>query len=133
MPSIPDSHRDILESNTLAFLSTIGPKGDPQVSPVWFTWDGSHVLFALNKTRQKVRNLTRQPRVAISMTDPANPYRALEIRGTVERIDPDTDLTYANAVTRKYTGHDASPEEIGRAEDRVLIVVTPERFIPFPA
>ena len=83
MATIPASHSDLLESTALAYLATIGPKGEPQVSAVWFTWDGAHLLFALNKNRQKSRNLARDPRVSVAIADPADPYRALEIRGIV--------------------------------------------------
>ncbi len=89
MSIIPEQSLELLQSTALAYMATIGPKGEPQVSAVWFTWDGAHLLFALNKGRQKYRNLLREPRVAIAIADPANPYHALEIRGTVARIDED--------------------------------------------
>jgi PPOX class probable F420-dependent enzyme len=130
---IPEDYRDILESPALAYLATIGPKGEPQVSAVWFTWDGTHLLFAFNEKRQKYRNVLREPRVAIAIADPANPYRALEIRGVVTRIDADTNFRYLNATSQKYLGRDSTSEEIGAAEDRVVIVVAPERVIPFPS
>ncbi|HEV2659557.1 MAG TPA: PPOX class F420-dependent oxidoreductase, partial [Ktedonobacteraceae bacterium] len=87
MSNIPESHLAILQSPALAYMATLGPKGEPQVSAVWFLWDETHLLFALNKKRQKYRNLLRDPRVAIAVADLANPYCALEIRGTVVRMD----------------------------------------------
>lgn len=128
---IPEQLLDLLQSTTLAYMATIGPKGEPQVSAVWFTWDGSHLLFALSKSRQKYRNLVRDPRVAIAITDPANPYRTLEIRGTVARIDDDRDFRFINAASLKYLNRDSTPEETGLPEERVVIVVKPERVIPF--
>ncbi|MDP8992658.1 MAG: PPOX class F420-dependent oxidoreductase [Actinomycetota bacterium] len=65
---IPDSHRDILEKKGLAHVATIGPTGEPHNSPVWFEWDGEHVLFSQTKTRQKYKNLLRDPRVSLSIT-----------------------------------------------------------------
>ena len=132
MSTIPESHLDILQSPALAYMATLGPKGEPQVSTVWLLWDGTHLLFAFNKKRQKYRNLLRDPRVAIAVTDLANPYRALEIRGTVVRMDDDPDFHFINAASQKYTNRDATPEERGAAEERVVIVVKPERVIPFP-
>jgi PPOX class probable F420-dependent enzyme len=132
MPSIPEPYLDLLQSTALAYLATIGPRGEPQVSAVWFTWDGTHLLFALNKKRQKYRNLLREPRVAIAIADPANPYRALEIRGTVARIDADPNYRFINAVSQRYLNRDATSEERGPAEERVVIIVEPERVIPFP-
>lgn len=133
MSNIPESHLAILQSPALAYMATLGPKGEPQVSAVWFLWDGTHLLFAFNKKRQKYRNLLRDPRVAIAVADLANPYRALEIRGTVARIDGDPDYRFINAASRKYLNRDATSEETGPTEERVVIVVEPERVIPFPS
>ena len=132
MSTIPASHLDILHSPALAYMATLGPKGEPQVSAVWFLWDGTHLLFAFNKKRQKYRNLQRDPRVALAVTDPVNPYRAVEIRGAVVRMDEDSDFRFINAASQKYTNRDATPEETGLASERVVIVVEPERVIVFP-
>lgn len=132
MSIIPEHSLDLLQSTALAYMATIGPKGEPQVSAVWFTWDGTHLHFALNKKRQKYRNLLREPRVAIAIADPANPYRALEIRGTVVRIDEDLDFRFINAASQKYLNRDATSEEKGEASERVVILVKPERVIVFP-
>lgn len=132
MSTIPESHHDLLQSTAVAYMATIGPKGEPQVSAVWFLWDGTHLLFAFNKKRQKYRNLLRDPRVSIAVTDLANPYRALEIRGTVVRMDEDLDFRFINAASQKYINRDATSEEKGSAEERVVIVVKSERVIVFP-
>ena len=83
---IPASHVDLLTTTALAHIATIGPKGEPQSTPVWFGWDGTHIQFSLTKGRQKYHNLQHEPRIALSLVDPANPYRYLEIRGKVIRI-----------------------------------------------
>ncbi|MGZ3675342.1 MAG: PPOX class F420-dependent oxidoreductase [Ktedonobacterales bacterium] len=128
---IPEPLLDLMQSTALAYVATLGPKGEPQVSAVWFTWDGTHIVFALNKARQKYRNLVRDPRVAIAITDPADPYRTLEIRGAVARIDDDRDFRFINAASLKYLNRDSTPQETGLPEERVAIVVKPERVIPF--
>lgn len=130
---IPEQALDLLRSTAFASLATIGPKGEPQVSTVWFLWDGTHLLFALNKTRQKYRNLLRESRIAIALADPANPYRSLELRGTVAQIEDDTNYRFLNAVSQKYLNRDATSEEKGPAEERAVIVVEPERVIVFPS
>ena len=91
---IPASHADLLESTALAHVATVGPTGEPQVNPVWFGVQDGRILFSQTKTRQKVRNLRREPRIALSIVDPENPYRYLEVRGVVERVedDPDNDF-----------------------------------------
>ena len=124
---IPATHADLLASTTLAHVATIGPDGEPQTSPVWFDWDGTFLRFAqVSGFQQKVRNVRREPRVALSFVDPANPYRYLEVRGRVERIDPDPDWAFINAMARKYLGVDAYPW--GKPGDEwVVVVIRPER------
>ncbi|MDP8977585.1 MAG: PPOX class F420-dependent oxidoreductase [Actinomycetota bacterium] len=105
-------------------VATIGPDGEPQSTPVWFSWDGQHLLFSQTKTRQKYRNLRRDPRVAVSLTDPDNLYRYLEIRGEVVRIDEDPDLEFINALSKKYLGLDEYPNH-QPGDERVVMVVEP--------
>ena len=106
MSIIPDSHADILESMAMWHVATVGPSGEPQSSPVWIGWDGTHVMFSNLTTRQKYRNLTAEPQVALSATDPANPYRYLEVRGQVVRIDADPDGVFIDSMAKKYQGKD---------------------------
>jgi PPOX class probable F420-dependent enzyme len=122
---IPSGYRDLLESKALADIATIGPLGEPQANPVWFDWDGEHVLFSQTKTRQKLHNLRRDPRIALSIVDPANPYRYLEIRGKVVEIREDPDLDFINAMAKKYLGQDKYPWH--RPGDERVVVVEPER------
>jgi len=105
---IPDSHRDLLTSTALANVATIGPDGAPQVNPVWFDWDGTNLLFGQITTRQKVRNLRRDPRLAVSIVDPANPARYLEIRG-VAGLVPDSEAELTHRLAKKYLGLDLFP------------------------
>ncbi|GCF09140.1 PPOX class F420-dependent oxidoreductase [Dictyobacter arantiisoli] len=131
MSTIPESHLDILQSTAVAYMATIGPKGEPQTSPVLFGWDGTHLFFSMNKIRQKHRNLLREPRVAIAIADSTNPYRSLEIRGRVVSIDDDPDYRIANVLSQKYTGQDATPN-MQPGEQRVVAIVEPERVFVFP-
>src|SRR5918911_2401216 len=102
MSVIPENYVDLLESKALAHVATIGPKGEPQNNPVWFGWDGTHLLFSQTKTRQKYRNVQRDPRVAVSIVDPANPYRYVELRGTVVDLAVDEGNAFINRMTQKY-------------------------------
>ena len=123
--AIPVGYEDLLESTALAHVATIGPNGEPQVNPVWFgTQDGS-ILFSQTTTRQKVRNLQRDGRIALSIVDPGSPYRYLEIRGVVERIDPDPDNAFINSMAKKYMGEDVYPWH-NPGDERVVVVVRPE-------
>jgi len=121
---IPPSHEDILNSQALAHVATLGPNGEPQVNPVWFDWDGENILFSQTKTRQKYRNLRRNPKIALSFVDPANPYRYLEIRGDVVSIDEDPNKAFIDKMAKKYLGQDKYPWN-QPGDERVVVVVKP--------
>lgn len=123
---IPAQYLDLLESTALAHVATIGPSGEPQVNPVWFGWDGQYLRFSQTETRQKKRNLERDPRVALSIVDPENPYRYLEIRGRLVAIEPDPDNAFINAMAKKYMGVDAYPWH-QPGDIRVVMVIEPMR------
>jgi PPOX class probable F420-dependent enzyme len=122
---IPEAYADLLERPVLAHVATVGPNGEPQNNPVWFGWDGEHLTFSQTTGRQKYRNVAREPRVALSIVDPDNPYRYLEIRGTIERIDPDPDRAFINSMAKKYLGQDVYPWHVP-GDERVVLVVKPE-------
>jgi PPOX class probable F420-dependent enzyme len=122
--TIPESVRDLLESTAVAHVATIGPGGEPQNNPVWFDWDGECVRFSQTKTRQKLRNLGRDPRVALSIVDPEDHLRYLEIRGTVERVEEDPELEFISAMSRKYIGVHPYPNH-RPGDERVVVFVRP--------
>jgi PPOX class probable F420-dependent enzyme len=122
MRDILQEYADLLHSATLAHVATLGPKGEPHNTPLWFDWDGNHIRFSLTPTRQKFRNLARDPRLALSIVDPNNPYRSLEIRGKVVRIEEDPDLHFLNALTKRYLGRDTYPFHQPGVEHFVLVV-----------
>ena len=119
---IPDSHADILGKPAFASAATIGPNGEPQNNPVWFGWDGSRIRFSQTTTRQKYRNMRADPRVALSILDPDDPYRYLEVRGVVVDVEDDPDLAFINSMAHKYLGLDRYPWH-QPGDERVVIVV----------
>lgn len=122
---IPETHEDLLGSKALAHIATVGPHGEPQSSPVWFDWDGEHVKYSQTKTRQKYRNVGLEPRLALSIVDPENPYRYLEVRGVVERIEEDPELDFINSMSKKYLDIDKYPNH-QPGDERVVVFVRPE-------
>lgn len=122
---IDPKYIDLLESAALAHVATVGPKGEPQVNPVWFGWDGEHLRFSQTTGRQKYRNLQAEPRIALSIVDPSNPFRYLEVRGRVVAVEPDPDLAFINSMAKKYIGLDTYPNH-KPGDERVVIVVEPE-------
>ncbi len=123
---IPEAYLDLLEAPALAHIATIGPTGAPQVSPVWFGWDGTHLRFSQSPNGQKLKNLRRDARVALSIVDPANDLRYLEVRGRVTDIEDDPDYTFLNEMSRKYWGLDPYPHQV-EGSVPVVIVIQPLR------
>lgn len=123
--AIPESHVDILEKKGFAHIATIGPDQEPQSSPVWYGWDGSELSFSQTTGRQKYSNMKKDPRVSLSITDPDNPYRYVEIRGVVDRIDDDPDNAFIDSMAKKYLGEDAYPWH-KPGDIRVIVRVRPE-------
>ena len=74
------------------------PDGRPQVTPVWFEYDGQHIIVNSARGRQKDRNMRRDPRVSLAILDPENPYRYLEVRGRLVAIDNDTDRAFIDSL-----------------------------------
>ncbi len=87
--------------------------------------DGEHVKFSQTKTRQKYKNLNRDPRLALSIVDPENPLRYLEIRGVVDRIEEDPDLEFINSMSEKYLDIEKYPNH-RPGDERVVVFVWPE-------
>jgi PPOX class probable F420-dependent enzyme len=122
--TIPDGLRDLLERPLIADLATVREDGTPQVNPMWFAWDGEFIRFTHTNYRRKFRNIKANPAVAISIIDSDNPYRYLEVRGVVERVDPDPTGAFFVELAKRYDapgGTDAPPD----ARDRVVLVVRP--------
>ena len=124
-PIVPQDYEDLLTSTALAHVATLGPHGEPHSNPVWFDWDGEHLKFSQTKTRQKYRNLQRDPRIALSIVDPENPYRDLEIRGEVTRVEEDPNLDLINSMAKKYLGLDKYPYH-QPGDERIVVFVRPE-------
>jgi PPOX class probable F420-dependent enzyme len=125
--AIPQSHRDLLDKKALAHLGTLMPDGSPQVTPVWCDFDGTWVRVNSAKGRRKDRNMRRDPRVALSLCDPDNPYRYLEIRGQIVEITEDGADEHIDRLARKYLGVDTYPNRKA-GEVRVIYKISPTRF-----
>jgi PPOX class probable F420-dependent enzyme len=123
MPSIPDSHRDLLDG-LVATLATIGSDGYPQMSELWFLAEGDTIRLSLNSSRQKTKNLMKRPACGLLLLDLANPRRYLELRGDAH-IEPDPDYTFADRVAAKYGTDLRSMDQPG--ESRVVVTLTPTR------
>ena len=124
MAAIPHNYLDLTQKKAFAQLATLMPDGTPQVSPVWFEYDGKHILINTAKGRVKDKNMRRDPRVGIDILDPDNPYRHLSIRGRVVEITEKGADELIDKLTKKYTGQDKYPYR-GPGEVRVTYVIEP--------
>ncbi len=125
MANIPENYRDLAEKKAFAQLATLMPDGSPQVSPVWFEFDGNHILINSAKGRVKDRNIRRDPRVGIDIVDPDNPYRHLSIRGRVVDITENGADEHIDKLAKKYLGKDKYPFRTP-TEVRVLYRIEPD-------
>src|SRR5690242_8871739 len=127
MKNIPEKYADLFQKKAFANLVTMMPDGSPQVTPVWCDYDGKYVVVNSAKGRVKDRNMRRDPRVALSLQDPDNPYRYLEVRGRVAEITEKDADAHIDKMAKKYIGADKYP---GRApgEVRVIYKIAPEHF-----
>lgn len=122
---IPEKYMDLFQKKAFANLATLMPDGTPQVTPVWCDYDGGHVLVNSAKGRRKDANMHDRPKVALSIMDPDNPYRYLEIRGTVDEITEQGAAAHIDKMAKKYLGLDKYPYA-RPGEVRVLYKIKPE-------
>ena len=102
------------------------PDGSPQASPVWVDMDGEKIVVNSAKGRLKDRNMRADPRVAVSVTDPDDPYRSVMIRGRVVKITEEGADEHIDKMAKKYLGQDKYPYRTPD-EVRVLYYIEPER------
>lgn len=123
---IPEKYRDLFDKRAFGMLATLMPDGWPQVTPVWCDWDGQHVRVNSARGRQKDRNLRRDPRVTITLVDPDNPYRYVEIRGRVAEITEQSADAHIDRLAKKYLNVEKYPYR-QPGEVRVIYRIKPER------
>ncbi len=124
--TIPEKYSDLFKNKkAFAHLATLMPDGRPQVTPVWFDFDGHNFIVNSARGRMKDLNMRRDPRVSLSIQDPENPYRYVEIRGRVTDITQEGADDSINKLAKKYLDKDKYP--FGQpGEVRVIYRVKPE-------
>ena len=128
MPTdIPASHRPILEAPGVGVLTTNGADGFPQSTAVWYLLDGDLICTSLLETRQKVRNLRRDPHATLLVFEDGNPFKTIELRCRAT-LEPDTGREFMGRILRHY-GQDPETFPDDRTVERVRVTLTPAHVV----
>lgn len=119
---LPEDLLELLRRPSPCYLATSMPDGSPHLTEVWVDTDGRHVLINSVAGSQKVRNIERDPRVAVAVSDPAAPARYFALRGQVREVTTDGAVEHVEALAQRYLGG-PYPWYGGRDQTRVLIVI----------
>ena len=123
---IPEEFKDIMNKRAFAHLATLMVDGSPQVTPVWCDFDGTYVRINSAKGRLKDKNMRRDKRVALSIQDPDNAYRYLEIRGEVVEVTESGADADIDRLAKKYLDKDRYPFR-APGEVRVIYKIRPDK------
>jgi PPOX class probable F420-dependent enzyme len=122
--TVPDRYLPLLEAPSFGYLGTVRPDGAVQVNPMWFRLDGQTVQFTHTTTRGKYRNLQLDPSMTLTVSDPANPYHYVELRGRLVEAVPDPAGELFMALQARYG--EADPQPPADVADRVVLVMAIE-------
>ena len=126
MASIQDYADLLQQKKAFAHLATTMPDGAPQSTPVWIDYRDGRVLVNTAKGRVKARNMQAGSPVALSISDPDNPYRYVQVRGVVSRVHEDSADAHIDFLAKKYLGKDKYP--FGQpGEERVIYEIEPQK------
>jgi PPOX class probable F420-dependent enzyme len=122
MPELPDDVRALLDGANQAHIATVMPDGGPHSVPIWVGREGEHVAFLTSPGSRKARNIERDPRVAISITDREQPFAMAQIRGRItDRLDGDEAFAVIDRMSNKYIG-----QPYPLRSDRVVYLIEPD-------
>jgi PPOX class probable F420-dependent enzyme len=116
----------LLRQPSTCYLATAMADGSPQLTQTWVDTDGEHVLINSVQGYVKIRNIKRDPRVAIAISAPGNPSRYVQVRGRVVAVTTDGAADHIEMLAQKYLGT-PYPWYEGRDQVRVIIVIAPEK------
>ncbi len=124
---LPENLLALLRQPSICYLATTMPDGSPQLTQTWVDTDGEHVLINSVQTHVKVRNIARDPRVAVAISARERPSRYCWVRGRVLQVTTDGAADHIDTLSQKYIG---KPYQWygGRDQVRVIIVIEPEKI-----
>jgi len=125
---IPENFKELLTAKkAFAHVATVMPDGSPQVTPIWCDFDGNHILLNSSRGRVKDKNMRRDARVAVSVQDPDNAYRYIQIRGKVVEVTEKGAEEHIDKLAKKYMGVDVYPKRTPGMV-RVIYKIKPEKI-----
>jgi PPOX class probable F420-dependent enzyme len=125
--TMPQKYRDLFDKKAFAFLATLMSDGSPQVTPVWIGFDGTHLIVNTARGRVKDENMQRDPRVAVAVHDPDDPYRYMQVQGRVVEITEGGADEVIDELARKYLDVERYPHH-SPDEVRVTYKILPEQI-----
>ncbi len=124
---LPESVVTLLRGVGSCYVATLMPDGSPQLTQTWVDTDGEHVIVNTVVGYQKARNVARDPRVSVTVSDAEDPTRYVEIRGRVVRSTTDGGAEHIEALAQRYTGG-PYPWWGGRDQQRLILTIAPEKI-----
>lgn len=119
--------QQLLRKRVICFFATTMPDGSPQLTQTWIDTDGTFILINTVEGHQKLRNVRRDPRVIMSVLDPAHWEHAVSIRGRVVDITTEGAALHFQRLIGRYLGDESYP--YGRpGQVRVLLKIAPEKI-----
>jgi PPOX class probable F420-dependent enzyme len=120
--NLPEGLLTLLRQPSPCFISTSMPDGSPQLTQTWVDTDGEHILINTVEGFQKVKNIRRDPRVAVAVSDPANPSRYYSVRGEVLSITSEGGAEHIERLAGRYLGT-PYPWYGGRDQTRLILTI----------
>lgn len=125
---LSEAHRKLLQDKNFANIATLSEDGSPQVTPVWIDFDGTHIIFNTEKKRAKTRNLERDPRVSVAVSNHENPYQYVEFQGRVVEMTEEGASEHIDKMALKYMGKEKYPFH-KPGDVRVIVKIEPLKAI----
>lgn len=124
---LPQDLVDLPARPSTCYLATTMPDGSSQITQTWVDTDGEHIVINSVEGFQKFRNIRRDPRVALTVADPANPSRYFAVRGTVVGITPEVGAEHIEKLSQRYLGA-PYPWYGGRNQPRLILTISASRI-----
>ena len=124
---LPENVVELLRQPSLCFLTSLMPDGSPHIAQTWVDTDGEHVLINTPGGTQKLKNVERDPRVAVGVSDRTNPFRYVAIRGHVVNLTTEGGAEHVESLSQRYLGG-PYPWRGGRDQVRVIITISADKI-----